>query len=239
MNLPVIQLPVNQPLPIALTAPPDETDLGLAQRAAAGEAGAFERIMRKNNRMLFRAARAILHDDTEAEDCLQTAYLLAYRAMGKFNGQSRLSTWLARIVINEAIGRSRAIARRGSMVPIDGADGSETPHLQLASDTAGPEEEAMRAEMRRLIEQRIDALPEPFRVVFVLRGVEEMSVEETAAVLGIPEATVRSRFFRARGLLRESLAREVDLSVNDAFAFDGARCDRLVAAVMKRIAGPA
>jgi RNA polymerase sigma-70 factor, ECF subfamily len=93
----------------------------------------------------------------------------------------------------------------------------------------------MRAEMRRLIEQRIDALPEPFRVVFVLRGVEEMGVEETAAVLGIPEATVRSRFFRARGLLREALAREVDLSVNDAFAFDGARCDRLVAGVMKRI----
>jgi RNA polymerase sigma-70 factor (ECF subfamily) len=189
--------------------------------------------------MLFRAARAILHDDTEAEDCLQTAYLLAYRGIGKFSGQSKLSTWLARIVINEAIGRSRAIARRGASVPIDGADGPDTPHLQLVSGTAGPEEEAMRAEMRRLIEQRIDALPEPFRLVFVLRGVEEMSVEETAAVLGIPEATVRSRFFRARGLLRESLAREVDLSVSDAFAFDGARCDRLVAAVMKRIATPA
>lgn len=239
MNPPSIQCPVSQPLTIAIPAPPDETDLGLAQRVAAGEAGAFERIMRKNNRMLFRAARAILHDDTEAEDCLQQAYLLAYRAMGKFSGQSRLSTWLARIVINEAIARSRAIARRGAMVPIDGADGPDTPHLQLASGTAGPEEETMRAEMRKLIEQRIDALPEPFRVVFVLRGVEEMSVEETATVLGIPEATVRSRFFRARGLLRESLAREVDLSVNDAFAFDGARCDRMVAAVMKRLVIPA
>jgi len=235
MNLPSIQCPVNQPQPLAIAAPQDETDLGLAQRAAAGDAAAFERIMRKNNRMLFRTARAILHDDTEAEDCLQTAYLLAYRAMGKFSGQSKLSTWLARIVINEAIGRSRAIARRGATIPIDGAGGPDTPYLQLASDTAGPEEETMRAEMRRLIEQRIDALPEPFRVVFVLRGVEEMSVEETAAVLGIPEATVRSRFFRARGLLREALAREVDLSVNDAFAFDGARCDRLVAGVMKRI----
>lgn len=106
MNVPAIRCAVNQPLPLPSAAPPDETDLGLAQRAAAGEAGAFERIMRKNNRMLFRAARAILHDDTEAEDCVQQAYLLAYRAMGKFSGQSRLSTWLARIVIDEAIARS-------------------------------------------------------------------------------------------------------------------------------------
>jgi RNA polymerase sigma-70 factor, ECF subfamily len=214
----------------------EETDLGLAQRVAAGEVGAFERVMRKHNRMLFRAARAILHDDTEAEDCLQSAYLLAYRAMGSFAGQSKLSTWLARIVINEAIGRSRRIARQGVVVAIDSnAADPDSPVLALVSDSAGPEEETMRSEMRRLIEKRIDALPEAFRVVFVMRAVEEMTVEETATLLAIPEATVRSRFFRARGLLREALARDIDLSVNDAFAFDGARCDRIVAAVLNRI----
>lgn len=213
----------------------DETDLGLARRVAAGETAAFEPIMRRHNRMLFRAARAILHDDTEAEDCLQSAYLLAFRSMGMFAGDSKLSTWLARIVINEAIGRSRRIARRGVVAPIENPADDDAHGLELVSGAAGPEEESMRNEMRRLIEQRIDALPDPFRAVFVLRGVQEMSVEETAQVLGIPEATVRTRFFRARGLMREALARQVDLSVNDAFAFDGARCDRIVAAVMQRL----
>ena len=220
---------------VTLAIAKDETDLGLARRVAAGETAAFEPIMRRHNRMLFRAARAILHDDAEAEDCLQSAYLLAFRAMGKFVGDSKLSTWLARIVINEAIGRSRQIARRGVVVPMENPADDEAPHLELVSGSAGPEDESMRNEMRRLIEQRIDALPDPFRAVFVLRAVEEMSVEETAQVLGIPEATVRTRFFRARGLMREALARQVDLSMNDAFAFDGARCDRIVAAVMQRL----
>jgi RNA polymerase sigma-70 factor (ECF subfamily) len=224
---------MNEPLPAP--APPDDSDLGLARRVAAGEAVAFERIMRRHNRMLFRAARAILHDDAEAEDCLQTAYLLAYRAIGKFAGDSRLSTWLARIVINEAIARSRRIARRGVEVPIDQPADADAPALTLVSGAPGPEEEVMRDEMRRLIEKRIDALPEAFRLVFVMRAVEEMSVEETAAMLAIPEATVRTRFFRARGLMRDALAREIDLSVNDAFAFDGARCDRIVASVLNRI----
>jgi RNA polymerase sigma-70 factor (ECF subfamily) len=219
------------------TAAGNDTDPGLARRVAAGETAAFEAIMRRHNRMLFRAARAILHDDTEAEDCLQSAYLLAFRSIGRFAGQSKLSTWLARIVINEAIGRSRRIARRGVEVPI-GHPHDDAPRLGLAAESAGPEEQAMRNEMRRLVEARIDALPEPFRVVFVLRAVEDLSVEEAAAVLGIPEATVRTRFFRARGMLREALAREVDLSVSEAFAFDGGRCDRIVAAVMARIQAP-
>ena len=217
-------------------ANPGDGDLDLARAAAAGSHPAFERIMRKNNRTLFRVARAILHDDAEAEDCVQAAYLLAYRALGNFQGDSRLSTWLSRIVINEAIGRSRRIARRGVVVPFGHPREAGVPALELASETPGPEEEAMRSEMRALIERHIDALPDAFRAVFMLRGVEEMSVEETAALLGIPEATVRTRFFRARGLLRDALAHEVDVSTSNAFGFDGARCDRLVAGVMKRIA---
>lgn len=218
--------------PAQPTPPLDTTDLGLAQRVARGDVGAFEPIMRRHNRMLFRVARAIVHDDAEAEDCLQSAYLLAFRAMGNFAGDSKLSTWLARIVVNEAIGRARRIARRGIVVPIENPADEDSPHITLAAETPGPEEQTMASEMRSLIEQRIDALPDVFRAVFVLRAVEELSVDETAQLLGIPESTVRTRFFRARALLRESLARQVDRSINDAFSFDGARCDRIVAAVM-------
>lgn len=218
----------------AALAPAAPGDLELARRAAGGDHDAFARIMRANNRALFRTARAILHDDADAEDCVQAAYLLAYRGLGGFAGQSKLSTWLTRIVVNEAIGRARRVARRGVVVPI-GAPGDDRAIDALASAAPGPEDEAMRAELRRLIERRIDALPEAFRAVFVLRALEEMPVEETAAALGIPEATVRTRFFRARGLLRESLARDIDQSLEGAFAFDGARCDRLVAAVLQRL----
>lgn len=182
----------------------DENEMGVAHRAAAGDTAAFETIMRQHNRMLFRAARSILRDDAEAEDCLQSAYLLAFRSMDRFAGRSKLSTWLVRIVINEAIGRSRKLARREAMVPI-GELGDEDS-LSLASPRAMPEQEAIRGEMRRSMQKRIDALPRSLRQVFVLRALEELSVEETARALGITGAAVRIRFFRARGRLRRALA---------------------------------
>jgi RNA polymerase sigma-70 factor (ECF subfamily) len=218
---------------------PDESELALARSVAAGDLNAFERIMRRNNRMLYRAARSILRDDAEAEDCLQSAYLLAYRSIGGFAGHAKLSTWLARIVINEALARKRRDARRGVVIPLDNvADGDIPAHAAHVAELPGPELEAMRNELGTLIERRIDALPEAFRGVFVLRALEELSVEETAAVLDIPEATVRSRYFRARGLLRESLAREVDTALDGAFTFAGARCDRIVTTVLKRLRNP-
>jgi RNA polymerase sigma-70 factor (ECF subfamily) len=227
---------MNQPKP----APPaDDGDLELARSAAAGDKAAFERIMRKHNRTLFRVARAILRDDAEAEDAVQAAYLSAYRALATFQGGSRLSTWLSRITINEALGRSRRIAREGVVVAFGNLAEAGSPVRAVASNQPGPEDDAMRTELRALIERHIDALPDTFRTVFVLRGVEELSVEETAALLGIPESTVRTRFFRARGALREALAREIDVSVDDAFRFDGARCDRLVRGVMRKLAEPA
>lgn len=222
---------------------PDESDLMLANRVAAGDIKAFERIMRRHNRMLYRTARSILRDDSETEDCLQSAYLLAYRSIASFAGRAKLSTWLARIVINEALGRKRQAARRATIIPLDGVafDGSASADdLQPSSDAfateaPGPEREAMRHQLGALIERRIDALPEAFRGVFVLRAVEELSVEETANLLDIPEATVRTRYFRARGMLRESLARDVDTALDQAFAFAGARCDRIVATVLERL----
>ena len=188
-------------------------------------------------------ARSILRDDAEAEDCLQSAYLLAFRSIGAFAGQAKLSTWLARIVINEALGRKRRAARRGVVIPLESVTDTEAlaraAPATLAAEAPGPETEAMRHELGSLIERRVDALPEAFRTVFVLRALEELSVEETAALLDIPEATVRSRFFRARSMLRESLARELDTALDElAFAFAGARCDRVVAGVFERLGSP-
>lgn len=219
----------------------NESDASLAGRVVAGDARAFEQIMRRHNRMLYRIARSVLRDNPEAEDCLQSAYLLAYRSMAAFGGRARLSTWLARIVINEALGRRRRIARQAEVVSFDGARQFDEPAraiVDLSTDEPGPELEAMRHELGALIERRIDALPEAFRGVFVLRAIEELSVEDTARLLDIPAATVRTRFFRARSLLREALAREVDVAIDQAFAFDGARCDLIVAAVLARISGP-
>jgi RNA polymerase sigma-70 factor (ECF subfamily) len=210
-------------------------DADLVSSAARGDTRAFERLMRQYNRTLFRTARAILKDDAEAEDALQEAYLHAYRSLAGFRADARFSTWLARIVVNESLMRLRKSARRASIVPIQAA--APVEEVEQVSDDAmeKPESSAARAEMRRLLEAQIDLLPDAYRTVFMLRAVEEMSVEETAAVLGIPQPTVRTRFFRARSLLREGLAQKIDLACEDAFSFAGARCDRIVAAVLARI----
>jgi RNA polymerase sigma-70 factor (ECF subfamily) len=209
-------------------------DHDLAARAATGDARAFEAIMRRHNRLLFRTARGILKSDSEAEDALQDAYLRAWRAIDSFRSEAKLSTWLVRIVINESLGRLR---RQGAQViPLDAA--SDAPHSEPEDSMEDdpdqqPDRLAMRSEVRGLIEAHIDRLPDAFRSVFILRAVEECSVEDVAAALNLPEATVRTRFFRARGLLREGLSRDIDLALGDAFSFDGERCDRIVARVLR------
>ena len=212
------------------------TDAEIASRVAAGDVAAFEQVMRRHNRLLFRTARSILKTDAEAEDALQEAYLRAWRAMGEFRSEARLSTWLVRIVVNEALGRLR---RRGARVlALDASMDPGDPRTE--ADMEGnpderPERAAMRSELRAMMEARIDALPDAFRTVFMLRAVEEMSVGEVAALLGLREETVRTRFFRARSLLREGLAKDIDMTMADAFSFAGERCDRIVARVMTRL----
>lgn len=217
---------------------PELSDLELAQRAAHGDDKAFEIIMRRNNRALYRTARSILLDDADAEDAVQEAYIKAYRAMDRFHGESKLTTWLTRIVINEALQKMRNRKQETGTVSLENVVDLEM-HIDTAnegkSDPVGPETAAMRAQTRKLLEHKIDQLPSAFRTVFILRALEEMSVEETASCLGITEATVRTRFFRAKSLLRESLAKEIDMVFEDAFAFAGERCDRIVSTVLERI----
>jgi RNA polymerase sigma-70 factor (ECF subfamily) len=216
-------------------------DAALVALAATGDHRAFEVIMRRNNRALYRTARSVLKDDADAEEALQDAYIRAYQALPQFRSESSLSTWLTRIVLNKSLERLRKRKRQPVSASTDNIVDFEK-HLQMASldnsSTQSPERAAMRAQMRTLLERRIDELPAPFRTVFVLRALEDLSVEECAECLGLPAATVRTRFFRARRLLRRSLAADLHVAVDEAFAFDGARCDRIVETVLARIASP-
>jgi RNA polymerase sigma-70 factor (ECF subfamily) len=210
----------------------------LARRIAAADISAFRLLMRRYNQKLYRTARSILKDDAEAEDAVQEAWLLAYRAMDGFRGESMLATWLVRIVVNESIGRMRKRSRRAEVIPLNGwAEdiGAAAETSMSESSPEQPQQAALRAELRRLIEANIDRLPDAFRTVFVLRALEELTVEEAAECLGIPEATVRTRYFRARALMREALGNEIDFSFEQAFAFAGARCDRIVEGVLTRL----
>ncbi|MDN7674074.1 RNA polymerase sigma factor [Burkholderia oklahomensis] len=217
-------------------APNDADDeRSLARRIAAGERSAFELLMRRYNRRLFRVARATLRSNADAEDALQEAYLSAYRSIGQFRGDATLLTWLSRLVLNECFARLRRQARRQRVAPIVDMNAESEIDAMSAHDPDPSYQAAARAELRGMLEQKLERLPYAFRIVFVLRSVEELSVDETASCLGIPEATVRSRHFRAKRLLREALAREVDLAERDVFEFGGGDCDRLVAAAMRRL----
>jgi RNA polymerase sigma-70 factor (ECF subfamily) len=191
--------------------------------------------MRQHNRRLYRLARAVLRDSAEAEDALQEAYLSAYRSMSQFRGDASLATWLSRLVLNESLARLRRGKRRENILPLQTP--RQVPELDAVrcDDSTAPDRLADRAQLRALLERKLDELPESFRAVFVLRSVEELSVEETAECLSIPPETVRSRHFRARSLLRESLARDLDLAERDLFDFAGARCDQIVTRVLAQL----
>ena len=219
------------------------SDAQIARQIVDGNGTVFVALMRRHNQALYRTARSILKDDAEAEDCVQEAWLLAYRGMSGFRAEAKLSTWLVRITVNEAIGRRRKQNRRAEVIWLSGDMGgdSETDPEPSGMDYMNeasheqPERAAQRAETRRLIEAGIDQLPDAFRTVFVLRAVEELTVEETSVSLGIPPATVRTRYFRAKALLRDTLSREIDFSIAGAFGFAGERCDRIVSGVLARL----
>lgn len=221
---------------LARAAAGAEDDASIVRRILTGDSTAFALLMRRFNRRLYRLARAIVGDSAEAEDALQEAWLAAYRHLGGFRGESSLGTWLSRLVCNECVARVRRSARRQSVVPLVRAPDDREVETVPSDESGAPDTAVDRAQMRAVLERQIDALPESFRAVFVLRAVEELTVEETAASLGIPAETVRSRHFRARSLLRDSLARELDSAERSLWEFAGERCDRIVARVLARLA---
>jgi len=218
-------------------------DAELAGRIARGDSEALCALMRRCNQTLYRTARSILRDDADAEEAVQEAYFKAYRVMASFRGDASLNTWLVRIVVNESKQRLRQRKRRLGLVPLADLGGHlpDLPEKSMYEAASGlpPEQFVLQAQTRKLLESKIDQLPDSFRMVFVLRAVEEMSVEEVADCLDIPGATVRTRYFRARALLRKALEREMADGLNSAFSFAGDRCDRIVAAVMERLGATA
>src|SRR5690242_20615320 len=220
--------------PIPNAAKTETSDAALIERALARDAVALAEIMRHNNRRLYRAAWGILRDEQEAEDAVQDCYLKAFAALPKFRGEASLSTWLTRIAINEALMRRRKrqaqAAAVGNVIPLRP---DESPAAEAVEDPArSPESAAMRAQLRPYLEDAVGGLPEDQRAVFVLRAMEELSVEETAEILNLKPETVRTRFLRARRKLQEHLQRELKLSFGEMLPFAGARCDRLVARVL-------
>lgn len=203
---------------------PDEA---VVARVLAGEPRLFEMLMRRHNRRLFRAARAILRDDGEAEDVAQHAWVQAFGHLASFEGRSLFSTWVTRICVHEALARARKSLRLEHLDP--------DTQQEVVMSTGTPEQGASDRELRRALEEAIDTLPEPMRTAFVLRTVEGLSVAETAEVLGIPEDTVKTRAFRARALLQSRLEERFDALATGAFDFLGARCDRMVESVLARI----
>lgn len=215
-------------------------DNELLERIAGQDLEAFEVLMRRHNRILYRTARAILRDDHEAEDCVQDVYLRVYRHMDGFREQSQLSTWLVRVTANSALERLRKRRREQGLVSLDNVIDldSQVPVSLMAGDATAPDVSALRSQWRTLLEHKIDLLPDVFRPVFILRAIEEMTVEETALCLQIPEATVRTRYFRARAMLRESIANDIDVAMEGLFEFLGARCDRIVEHVLHSVTPP-
>jgi RNA polymerase sigma-70 factor (ECF subfamily) len=205
--------------------------------ARQGHREAFRVIMQRCNQRLFRVARSVMRDDSEAEDVLQEAYVRAFSALDGFRGEAGILTWLTRITLNEARGRLR---RRRNMVDLSEIEAAQSGMGQVvvfpaASMSADPEADAARAEMRRLLENAVDELPDAFRTVFIMRDVDECSIEETAVNLGLKPETVKTRLHRARRQLRKSLDEKLSASMAGAFPFLGARCQAMTERVLARL----
>ncbi len=209
------------------------SDEEVVTRVLAGDTAMFEIIMRRYNQRLYRVARAILREDAEAEDVMQDAYVRAYQHLDQVAGRAKFATWLTRIAVHEALARQRRRGRYQELEPASDQEGD--PMNQFASPTETPEQQASTSEVRALLEQEIENLPDSYRTVFVLRDVEEMSVAEAAEALEITEQNVKIRLHRARAMLRKRLYARAGIESSATFAFNAVRCDRVVKNVFERI----
>jgi RNA polymerase sigma-70 factor (ECF subfamily) len=213
-------------------------DNGLVELALSGDADVFRAIVQRHNRRLYRVARGILGHDADTEDVVQETYVKAFENLARFRGESSLATWLTRIAINEALGRKRKRRPTTDLSKLDMVDEQGEARVLIFPGTqveGNPESDANRAEIRRLLERAVDDLPEAFRIVFVMRDIEQMNVAETASQLEIPAETVKTRLHRARRLLREALQEKLGSALQDTYAFDGQRCERMTEAVLRRM----
>ena len=213
------------------------TDAELVDKSATGETPAFVELMRRYNRKLYQTARVLAGTDADAEDIVQETWMRAYAHLADFRKQSALATWLLRILLNEALGRKRkAKVARG----FEAASGGVMSNVIMfpSSHASDPESSVARTQVRQLLEAAIDALPDDFREVLVLRLIENLSGSEVAEIIGIPEATVKTRLHRARALVRERIARSISNAFEDVFPFAGARCEALRNRVLLQLGLP-
>lgn len=223
---------------MTLTLPTADSEESLVARARQGDEAAIRLLIRANNQRLFRVARGVLGNDGEAEDVVQASYMRAFTRLDGFRGESRFSTWLTRIALNEALGRVRRRRATTGLEALDGEAEAGLSAFPLSLVPLSADSEASRTEMRHLLEHAIDELPEAFRLAVILRDVEGLSTAEAAGQLGIRPETLKTRLHRARQLLRQTIEEKISGSFADVFPFDGARCDsmadRIVAALAAR-----
>jgi RNA polymerase sigma-70 factor, ECF subfamily len=215
------------------TQPKPLSDEEVVVRVLAGETAMFEIVMRRHNQRIYRVARAILRNDGEAEDVMQDAYVRAYEHLDQFAGRAKFSTWLTRIAVHEALARQRRSKRYEEVGPTSEREGD--PMDRFASLTPNPEQQMSNSELRRLLEQAVEKLPDAYRAVFMLREVEDMSTTDAAYALEITEENVKVRLHRARALLRKSLFAVAGTESREAFNFNAVGCDRVVKNVFERI----
>jgi RNA polymerase sigma-70 factor (ECF subfamily) len=230
------QVTAMQPTAAGLSAGARISEAELVDRARGRDEAALRTIMQANNRRLYRLARGILRSDSEAEDVVQETYVRAFTQLDGFRGESALSTWLSRIAINEALGRVRSRKPHVGLGSVpEAALDAQIIQFPLSSAASDPEKSMAQREIQRVVERAIDELPDVFRMVFVARVMEGMSMEETADLLGVRPETVKTRLHRARAMLRENVEKKIGPVMMDAFPFAGQRCERLTEAVLKRL----
>jgi RNA polymerase sigma-70 factor (ECF subfamily) len=215
------------------------SDAEVVNRVRGGDRALFEILMRRHNQRLYRAARAVLKDEHEVEDVLQQAYVNAFAHLHQFEERAQFSTWLTRITLNEAFARRRRMRQSASITrvqtEIDDRSG-EFMEDTITSPQPDPEHQAYAQELHRVLEEAVDALPETYRTVFMLRDIEGMSTSETGEGLGLGEEAVKTRLHRARAMIRRAVTARIGEAASGAFQFHAPRCDRVVAAVLARIA---
>lgn len=209
------------------------SDEEVVRRVLDGETALFEIIMRRYNQRLYRIARGILRDDGEAEDVMQDAYVRAYSHLSQFAGRAQFSTWLSRIAIHEALARVRRRKRTDQLGPAESHEGDDD--MNLIASSLNPEEQTSASELGKALEAAILAIPQQYRLVLMMRDVEQLNTAETAVALEITEENVKVRLHRARALVRKELFARAGAEAASAFGFMGARCDRVVAAVLQKI----